>query len=237
VSITGEKYDVFDKDGNLTGQKEPDDISNNWFIGQSKDVIRDYRILGTWKTGQEEEAAKWNQAPGDFRLEDANNDGILDDNDKQFQGYKTPKFSWTLTNTFRLFRNFEASFILYSLWGHKASYDLAKHDDHIEDRCNSWDIPYWTPENQLDDYARLRSAPAKGVSYTVWFNKSYIRLENIALAYNVPQKPLTKFPISNLKFLLNIRNAGVWAPDWKFGDPEDGVRSQRIFTFGLNMTL
>ena len=25
--------------------------------------------------------------------------------------------------------------------------------------------------------------------------------------------------------------------DWKFGDPEDGMRSQRIFTFGLNMTL
>jgi TonB-linked SusC/RagA family outer membrane protein len=237
VSITGEKYEVFDKDGNPTGQKEPDDISNNWFIGQSKDVIWDYRILGTWKTGQEEEAAKWNQAPGDFRLEDVNNDGILDNDDKQFLGYKTPKFSWTLTNTFRLFRDFEASFVLYSLWGHKANYDLAKHDDHIEDRCNSWDIPYWTPENQLDDYARLRSAPAKGVSYTVWFNKSYIRIENVALAYNVPQKTFAKIPVSNLKFSLNIRNAGVWAPDWKFGDPEDGTRSQRIFTFGLNMTL
>ena len=58
ITITGEKYDVFDKDGNFVGQKEPDDKTNNWFIGQAKDVIWDYKILGTWKIGQEEEAAK-----------------------------------------------------------------------------------------------------------------------------------------------------------------------------------
>ncbi|MDR3061755.1 MAG: SusC/RagA family TonB-linked outer membrane protein [Dysgonamonadaceae bacterium] len=237
ITITGEKYDVFDKDGNLTGQKEPDDKANNWFIGQAKDVIWDYKILGTWKTGQEEEAAKWNQAPGDFRLEDVNKDGLLTDDDKQFLGHITPRFSWTLSNTFNVFKDFELSFILYSLWGHKGSYDLAKHADHIEDRCNSRDIPYWTPENQLDNYARLRSAPAKGVGYSVWFDKSYIRLENIALAYKVPSKFLHKTPISNLKFTLNVKNAAVWAKEWKFGDPEDGMRAQRIFTFGVNMTL
>ena len=82
VSITGEKTDVFDSEGNLIGQKEVDDKDNGWFIGQSKDVIWDYKILGTWKTGQEEEAAKWNQQPGDFRLEDVNNDGLLTDDDK-----------------------------------------------------------------------------------------------------------------------------------------------------------
>ena len=237
ITITGEKYDVFDKDGNFVGQKEPDDKTNNWFIGQAKDVIWDYKILGTWKIGQEEEAAKWNQAPGDFRLEDVNDDGLLTDEDKQFLGYKTPRFSWTLSNPFTLFNDFEFSFVLYSLWGHKGSYNLAKHADHIEDRCNSRDIPYWTPENQLDDFARLRSAPAKGVDYSVWFDKSYIRLENIALAYKVPAKFLKKTPISNLKLTLNVKNAAMWAKDWKFGDPEDGMRSQRIFTFGLNMTL
>lgn len=237
ISITGEKYDVLDKDGNLIGQKEPDDKANNWFIGQAKDVIWDYKILGTWKTGQEEEATKWNQAPGDFKLEDVNNDGLLTDDDKQFLGYKLPRFSWTLSNTFNVFKDFEFSFVLYSLWGHKGSYDLAKHADHIEDRCNSRDIPYWTPDNQLDNYARLRSAPAKGVSYSVWFDKSYIRLENIALAYKVPSRFLHKTPISNLKFTLNVKNAAVWAKEWKFGDPEDGMRAQRIFTFGVNMTL
>ncbi|NDV59691.1 SusC/RagA family TonB-linked outer membrane protein [Bacteroides sp. 519] len=237
VSITGEKSEVLDKDGNVIGWKEPDDIDNGWFIGQSKDVIWDYKILGTWKVGQEEEAAKWNQVPGDFILEDVDNDGLMTDKDKQFLGNKRPKFSWTLTNSFTLFKDLEVSFILYSLWGHKAAYDLAKHSDHVEDRKNTWDIPYWTPNNQRDDFARLKSTSAKGVKHSAWFNKSYIRLENVALAYRVPKRFFSKTPIDNLKVTFNIRNAGLWATDWKFGDPEDGTRAQRIYTFGINMTL
>ena len=237
VSITGEKFDVKDKDGNVIGQKEPDDKTNNWFIGQAKDVIWDYRITGTWKPGEEAEAAKWNQAPGDFRLQDVNNDGLMTDDDKQFQGYKSPRFTWTLTNSFNIYKNIEASFVLYSLWGQKSVYDLAKHDNHIEDRRNSWDIPYWTPENLSDKYARLRSAPAAGVGYSSWFDRSYIRLENIAIAYRIPGNVLNRTFISNVKVSFNIRNAGLWAPEWKFGDPEDGTRAQRIFSFGLNLTI
>jgi len=237
VSITGEKFDVVDKDGNVIGQKEPDDKTNNWFIGQAKDVIWDYRITGTWKPGEEAEAAKWNQAPGDFRLLDVNNDGLLTDDDKQFQGYKSPRFTWTLTNSFNIYKNIEASFVLYSLWGQKSVYDLAKHDNHIEDRRNSWDIPYWTPENLSDKYARLRSAPAAGVGYSSWFDRSYIRLENVAIAYRIPGNLLNRTFINNVKVSFNIRNAGLWAPEWKFGDPEDGTRAQRIFSFGLNMTI
>ena len=237
VSITGEKFDVFDEAGNVIGQKEPDDKTNNWFIGQAKDVIWDYRILGTWRPGEETEAAKWNQAPGDFRLQDVDNDGLLTDDDKQFQGYRTPRFTWTLTNSFNIYKNIEASFVLYSLWGQKSVYDLAKHDNHIEDRRNSWDIPYWTPDNLSDKYARLRSAPAAGVGYSSWFDRSYIRLENVAIAYRLPGNILNRTFINNVKIMFNIRNAGIWAPEWKFGDPEDGTRAQRIFSFGLNLTI
>jgi len=237
VSITGEKFDVYDVNGNVIGQKEPNDITNNWFIGQDKDVIWDYEILGTWKVGQEQEAAEWGQIPGDFRLEDVNDDGLLTDEDKQYLGYRSPRFRWTMTNSFNIYKNFEATVVMYSLWGQKSAFDLAKHDDHVEDRRNSWDIPYWTPENQLDNYSRIRSEPAHGVDYSAWFDRSYIRLENIAIVYHLPQTILKKTFIKSLRMSLNVRNAGVWAPDWKFGDPEDGTRSQRIFSLGLNMTI
>jgi hypothetical protein len=237
VSITGEKSEVYDNNGNVIGMEEPDDIDNNWFIGEATDVIWDYKILGTWRVGEETEATLWNQAPGDFKLQDVDGDGLLTNSDKQFQGYTSPRFRWTMTNSFSFYKNFEASFVLYSLWGQKSSYDLAKHDNHIEDRRNSWDVPYWTPENQLDDFARLRSAPASGVSYSAWIDRSYIRLENIAIAYRVPNSVINRTFISNLKVSFSIRNAAVWAPDWKFGDPEDGTRAQRIYSFGLNLTI
>lgn len=237
VSITGEKVDVLDEEGNVTGQKEPDDKDNNWFIGQAKDVIWDYNILGTWKVGEETEAAKWQQFPGDYRLEDVNKDGLLNDIDKQFIGYRDPRFSWTLSNNFYFLKNFEASAVLYSLWGQKSEIEAAKHDGKTRDRYNDWDIPYWTPANQINDYTRLASAPPLGVAYNPWFNRSYVRLENVALAYRVPRQLLNKTFISDLKVSFNIRNAAVWAPGWDLGDPEDETRAQRIFSFGLNLTL
>src|SRR5690606_38769187 len=72
VSITGQEYDIIDENGNVIGSREPDDIANNWFIGHSKDVIWDYKILGTWGIDEKDQAAQWNQGPGDFRLEDKN---------------------------------------------------------------------------------------------------------------------------------------------------------------------
>lgn len=237
VSITGEKVDVLDDLGNIIGQKEPDDITNNWFIGQSKDVIWDYRILGTWKVGEEVEAAEWQQFPGDYRLEDVDGDGLLTYEDKQFLGFTEPRFSWTMSNNFYFFKNLEASFILYSLWGQKDAVEAAKHDGKTRDRYNDWDIPYWTPLNQIDDFCRLASSPSQGVAYDAWFNRSYIRLENIAVAYRIPSNLLNKTNIKDLKVSFNIRNAGVWAPGWEFGDPEHETRAQRIFSFGLNLTL
>jgi TonB-dependent starch-binding outer membrane protein SusC len=236
-SIVGDKFDVYDDKGNIIGQKEPDDIANNWFIGYGKDIIWDYKILGTWKVGEEDEADEWNQVPGDFRLEDVNGDGMLTNKDKHFLGYREPRFRWTMTNNFDLYKNWEASVIIYSLWGHMGAFNQAKHDNHIEDRRNTWKIQYWTPENPTDKYARLRSAPAKGVGYSAWFEKSYIRVENIAVAYRLPQSFLTPTFIQTCRVSFNIRNAALWAPDWKYGDPEDINRTQRIFSLGLNMTL
>lgn len=237
VSITGEKFDVFDDSGNVTGQKEPDDIANNWFIGQSKDIIWDYKILGTWKIGEEAEAAKWNQAPGDFILEDVDGDGLLTDEDKQYLGYRSPRFRWTMTNNFNIYKNWEASLVMFSYWGQMSAFDQAKHDNHIEDRRNTWKVPYWTPDNPLANYARLRSAPAKGVNYSAWFDRSYIRLENVAVSYRLPQTLLDRTFIQTCRVSINIRNAAMWAPEWKFGDPEDGTRAQRIFSLGFNMTI
>ena len=237
VSITGEEFDILDENGNVIGSREPDDIANNWFIGHSKDVIWDYHNMGTWRLNEKDEAAKWNQAPGDFRLEDVNGDGILNDDDKQFLGYSSPRFRWTMTNNFQLFKNWQASFILYSLWGQKSAFNQAKHDNHVEDRRNTWAIPYWTPENPTDLYARLRSAPAKGVNYSVYFDQSYIRLENVAISYRLPQMLLQRTFLQSGWVSFNIRNAALWAPNWQFGDPENGTRAQRIFSVGLNLTM
>ncbi len=105
VSLTGELVadtdvngnPVLDSNGNPV-MVEPDDIDNGWFIGQSKDVIWDYEIDGVYQLGDEAEAAVFNKYPGDFRFIDQNGDGVLNIDDKIFQGLDTNPWYITFRN-------------------------------------------------------------------------------------------------------------------------------------------
>lgn len=60
--------DILDEHGNIIGQKEMDDVGNRWFIGHDINEIWDYKLLGIWQLGEEEEAAKYGQKPGDPKV-------------------------------------------------------------------------------------------------------------------------------------------------------------------------
>jgi hypothetical protein len=62
-------------------------------------------------------------------------------------------------------------------------------------------------------------------------------MENIAMAYTVPQTILERAKIQNLRLYLNVRNVGFYAPEMNFWDPESGGPTPRIFTLGLDLTL
>src|SRR5690606_30789045 len=111
-------YRNYDENGN-----ELSDISNRWFIGKPIDVIWDWKPLGIWQLGQEDEAKVYGVSPGDYRLEDLNNDGKLDQDDKQFLGYTEPRDRKSVRNEFQFLKHFNASFFIYSLWGHQGSFN------------------------------------------------------------------------------------------------------------------
>lgn len=238
IHLYGDMVDVLDENGNVIGQKEADDIRNGWFIGKSLDEIWGLEVLGVWQENEAEEAAKYGLRPGDFKLRDVNQDYEYTDEDKVFQGPTTPKFTWTLRNDFQIFKNFDVSFMLYSIWGQKSTFNIAKHSGTsvYNDRLNSYVIPYWTPENPTNEYARLDSSTG-GNQFNVYREKSFIRLDNIAISYTFPKKILTKIGVDKLRIFANVKNAGVWAPNWDYWDPENGGPTPRIYTFGINLTL
>ena len=61
--------------------KEPDDLDNGWFIGENKDVIWDFEYDGVYQVGDEAEAAEYGLYPGDFRIIDQNDDGVINNDD------------------------------------------------------------------------------------------------------------------------------------------------------------
>ena len=242
AKLYGIEVDVKDANGNVIGKREPDDKVNRWFIGQPLDVIWDQRALGIWQESEKNQASTYGVYPGDFKVKDVNDDKKYTDADREFLGFSDPRFRWTLRNEFTFLKNFSFSFLLYSYWGHKTAFNQAKNRSNaFPDRVNSYEFPFWTPENPINDYARLASNDGSA-SYSIYRSRSFIRLDNISLAYNIPQNLLDRIKIQTLTIFATVKNAAVYAPGWDFWDPEWASGSNpgptpRMYTLGLNLNL
>ncbi|MEO5591558.1 MAG: SusC/RagA family TonB-linked outer membrane protein [Chitinophagaceae bacterium] len=232
--------------GKVTGQIEKDDIANRWFIGHDLDQVWDLKVLGIWQQNEATEAAKYGVAPGDFKVQDVNGDGKFSDADRQFLGYKTPRFQWSLRNEFTLFKNIDFAFQIYSIWGQYNDFNQAKNNSGFIDRQNSYLYPYWTKEKPGNDYARLFSSNGSA-GFNVYRHTSNIRLNTVSIGYTLPKALVHKARIESLKIYANVNNVAAYQPDWNYWDAEYRNRDSngnisiaippRYYTLGLNLTF
>lgn len=234
--LYGNMVDIKDQEGNVIGQREADDIQNGWYIGHGIHDIRDYKMIGIWQLDEAEEASKYGKQPGDPKLLDVNEDGVMTEDDKLFLGSKTPRYRMSLRNDFYLFNCLSLSFVLRGDFNYYAVDNMARNEDNrYFDRSNSLWTPYWTPENPSNTYARLGSNSSNpGVN--IYKKRDYIRLQNASVGYTFPKEIINKLSIDNLKVSFNVDNAFV-ITDWKYYDPENRGTSPCIFTFGVDITL
>lgn len=238
LSLYGEMEDVLDENGNVIGQKESDDRASGWYIGHDTNEIFDYEEAGVWQVNEAEEAAKYGNKPGDFHFVDKNGDGVLDYDDKVFTGRTvTPKYIISWRNDFTLYKNFSIAFSMYAklgMWG--ACNRVAYTGDGTGWTSRTmYDLPYWTPENPTNEYARINSL----LLSNHWVNRSFVRMDNISLKYNIPTPFLGKINIHGASISLNARNP-FCITKWPSGDPENLDNpdySLQSFTLGLNLTL
>ncbi|NBB22513.1 SusC/RagA family TonB-linked outer membrane protein [Runella sp. CRIBMP] len=226
---------VTDAAGNTT-MVDQDDRANGWFIGKPVNQIWDYKVLGVWQESERDLAKSYGFTPGDFKLEDLNGDGKYTIDDRQFLGHQNPKFSFNFRNEFRLYKNFDFSFAIYGRIGQNTEFNEAKNVDRFYDRSQFYKRPYWTPENPINDYAKMMSAAGGSVAYNVWRKSSFVRLNNISIAYSLPQSMLSKIKFQSLKIYLNQQNAAVFTP-WEYFDPENKGLTPSTTTVGLNVTF
>lgn len=232
--------DVLDANGNVTGSKEMDDLTNGWFIGKPVSQIWDYRVTGIWQKDEVEEAARHGQVPGDPKVENSytaddivNADGsitpVYNDKDRQFLGQTSPPIHWSVRNEFTLWKDLTFSFNIYSYMGHKslAGYYLNFDDDGGRMTYALQNVPakeYWSIDNPSNKYGRINAqGPSKiggPASPGRLYDRSFIRLENISVGYTLPKKWVSKFDIQNVKVYASVRNVATWAKDWEYGDPE-----------------
>lgn len=241
ISLTGEKIVDTDEQGNPVLDSngnpkmvEPNDTDNGWFIGQDKDVIWDYEIDGVYQLGEEEEAAKYNLFPGDFKIIDQNDDGALNTFDKVFQGTRSNPWHITLTNEFS-YKQFDMGLVFLAKLGYKGGSDLPFNNAQSYIKNHNWyEIPYWTPDNSRNDYARINSLQPSEMN--VWVSRSYLRLQNLSLGYSIPQNILESVKFSKARVAFNIENAWVLTK-WELGDPESMLEMPRIYSFSVDFSF
>jgi hypothetical protein len=110
---------VYDRNRNkileLSGGKK-DDIGNKLFIGQPVQVNYDYVFDGIWQTGDKDAAAKYNQKPGQIRVKDLDNNGVINASDRQIIGKRVPNWTGSIANTFR-YGNLDLYILVYTRRG------------------------------------------------------------------------------------------------------------------------
>lgn len=253
VHIDYQMEDVLDDNGNVIGQKEKDNINKGWFIGKSIYEIWDYDVVGIWQANEAEEAAKYNQRPGDPKVANhytaddkidpktGERIAVYNDKDKVFHGTKSAPMFLSMTNNFTLWKDFSISFTFYSKMGHKSQSGEYRNQDNASDiithGLNTYEKEYWTPENPSNYYARLMAngpTGATGVNRVI--RRDFLRLSDLTFGYTIPQKWTRKAFMERVRVTFGIKNLfTINPPKWSYGDPENWGLGNRVFNFGLNV--
>lgn len=218
------------------------DFSNQWFPGEALDVVWDYDVIGIWQTDEAAKAAEYNMQPGDFKAVDVDNDGrYVNLQDKRFIGYTAPRFRLGLRNDFSFLKNFTASLFIRSDIGHVGEYSDALNEgfesNDRRSRING-PVPYWTTENQNNEYARLDvNTGAYGGGLMIYKPRTFVRIQDISLTYNVPSSAAQLLRLNSLQVYGSVRNLATFTK-WPGWDPESEMNPMpRTITLGLNCSF
>lgn len=207
-------------DANEDGM-EDDLQASGLFIGESINSIFSYESGGIIQLGEE-------APPGFFvgthRIVDQNEDGFIDPNDRVIIGREEPAYQFGILNEFS-YKDFTFRFFINSIQGGRNGYrgrnmlDGFGSGDNIR-RNNMWnEFDYWSPSNPNARYRRLDQEPSFDFIY--YGDRSFVRLQDITLAYRLNSAVVERIGIQNLKVFLSGKNL-LTLTDWQGWDPETG---------------
>lgn len=215
-----------------------DDITNGLFIGKSLGAIYGYVWDGIVQAGEENYVSNLVATPGDAKYADLNGDNKLTAEDRKILGYSKENFRMSMTHTLS-YKNFTLYMLFNGVFGGNG-YGKARNNSAYltEDTYfyhNTLDHPYWTPENPSNKYPRWSFSDDRFVALQSY---TYVRLQDLNLAYTFNNNVLGKLGLSGLKVYVAGSNLLFFAPNWDGSDPEvrnySAAQLQRTITFGLN---
>ena len=231
-------------------------VTGNRIIREGEAINSFYGFvqLGTWNTDQADEAANYNRLPGDIRYQDMNNDGAINEQDRVIIGNGLPDGFGALINTFN-YKNFELMLDIQFMYGNDIEYGSKATSQDRTGITNVFAdvLNAWTPENQNTSVPEIRPTAAyvdRQNSTGRIYNGSFIRGQNLLLAYNISANTIDKWGLSHVRVQASLQNFFVMT-DYPGYDPEVSALAEnfaqgvdlysypkpRVFQIGLSIGL
>lgn len=238
-------------------QGKVDDVGAGRFIGQPLSVFFDHKKLGIWQSHEADEASRYQDKVGQIKVEDFNQDGKINADDRQILGSAVPKFAGGITNRFS-YKNFDFSFFVFGRYGQMIRSRFHDNNNVLAGRYNNLAVDYWTPSNPTNKFPQpiVTQEFPKYRSSLIYFDGSFLKVRNINLGYNVPAALASRLRMERLRVFTSIQQPFIFAPyrsRYQGIDPETYVDGEqgvgagevnanvtpatKVFTFGLNVSF
>jgi TonB-linked SusC/RagA family outer membrane protein len=204
---------------NTGGQTNPLN-SNGAFTGDAqRRTWYDFQQLGVWQLGEEAEAERYGSKPGQIRILDVNDDGIINAADRVLQGSTYPKWTASIYNRFT-YKNLDLSVLANIRWGYTIWNTFLP---SLFGRNGQIVADYWTPTNphNVNPSPNLNGNPLAYGNSRGYISGSHWRIRNVRLGYTLPQDLASRFNATSLRIYATATEPYVHFK-YDYFDPESG---------------
>ena len=229
-------------------QSEAGQPMNSFYVIKTAGIFQsDAEAAAYTKDGQRIQP---NAVAGDLKFVDFNNDGKIDDNDRQYVGSAMPKFTYALSGGFE-WKGFTVDVMFQGVAGNKIAYvgkQMILSDVEGNFNRSAEILNAWSPSNTGSSIPRLSKNDPNGNFSTpsdyYIENGSYLRLKNLTIGYDLT-KVLHKVPHfagrgSSCRVYVSGENLFT-ITKYSGMDPEMGGYDtikypvSRVFAFGIKL--
>jgi TonB-linked SusC/RagA family outer membrane protein len=200
-------------------------------VGQPMDAFFGFETLGIFQTvdevqqhrNAEGKVIQPDAKPGDFRWNDRNGNGAIDEGDRTFLGTPTPKWSFGLTLNLA-YKGFDLTIFGQGAAGYKI-YQGLRRLDVANANWQSDALGRWTGAGSTNSYPRIVDGDPNGnfskPSTFYLEDGDYFRLKTVQLGYNLPKAITSKVGLSNARIYVMSENLLTFTKYTGY-DPEIG---------------
>jgi TonB-dependent starch-binding outer membrane protein SusC len=184
-----------------------------WYVIKTAGIFKNQQDIDAY-TSKNGQKIQPNAKPGDVKYIDANGDGLIDNNDRQFSGSPWPTLQ-TGAQFNVYYKNFSLNLQLVGVFGNKIYDDIRRQLDSYQLANFRSDVNPWSQSNPNGSDPRL--AVDQSSDPTVSFNNmaqtdrwlesgSYVRVRNLELAYQLPKNITNKVSFSSARMYVSGQN-------------------------------